>query len=556
MVQEKILVLNSGGFDSVTMLHELRKTKPSAQIHTLFFDYGQRSEVMEERCATKVSNKLDCKFHKIKLPSMDWTNSNFFNDDYKSIESQYLEYRNLIFLSYALSLSQSIGAAEIYLAVLKSHWGYADTSPEFLTLMNSLSMLQGIKIIAPYRDLDKPDVMLRAYKYGVTPNTWWSCDTPKSEEFLISPCGECPDCKSLEEANEYLKVTPYRAHFQKEFSFEEAVKDYPLKELRVLLNNKCQLNCKHCFYGFDDMVEAPLTTDEMRSVITQALLLGVKSIHYAGKEPLYDGTIFEYVEWVHDSYPDVEQSVVTNGINVPKYADGISRLGLKVFLSVDFNHFLRSETTALDALDALQSHGIKPIVFIDLHQNNYDKIYGLMEKLYFKYRIDTFHLRTLRNVGNATYNTLPELSVKQVIEAIEQAYKFNVAHYGDINMVSVDIGCAYAKAFLNEAQFDNCSDMVNWELENIEAGTNYINDKFRLNIEYFCCKYISSVTVTPDGFILGCGAEVANPNYDKVSVGNVRDYSLYALVNKGKTKCSRVNEKWNGGTPDVCQFKE
>ena len=43
----KIVTLNSGGFDSVVLAHYLRAQYPEAEIHCLFFDYGQRSKNLE-----------------------------------------------------------------------------------------------------------------------------------------------------------------------------------------------------------------------------------------------------------------------------------------------------------------------------------------------------------------------------------------------------------------------------------------------------------------------------------------------------------------------------
>ena len=48
---EKIVALNSGGFDSICMLHLLRDNYPSHEIKTLFFDYGQTMVEEEFTCA-------------------------------------------------------------------------------------------------------------------------------------------------------------------------------------------------------------------------------------------------------------------------------------------------------------------------------------------------------------------------------------------------------------------------------------------------------------------------------------------------------------------------
>lgn len=220
-MSKPVVALCSGGFDSITLLHDLRYNKPDLEIHTLFFDYGQRSKSEEERCAKHSSEKLNCIFHKVVLPEFNWTHSNFYGEEYKDKTSQYLEYRNLIFFSYALSLAQSIGADKIYAAILVSplNGGYADNSPEFVSCLNSLSNLQGIDIVTPYITFEKDVLGHLAYKYGVYKGEWFSCDTPKQgENFVLTPCGECPDCKFLKRYDIELENTLLRNLSQGNFN--------------------------------------------------------------------------------------------------------------------------------------------------------------------------------------------------------------------------------------------------------------------------------------------------------------------------------------------------
>ena len=119
-----ILFLNSGGFDSVVLAHYLKEENPNAEILGLFFNYNQLACAKERVCAEKVCSKLNYKFKEIKLPTFLWTNSEFYkNQQYKNNESVELEYRNMIFFSYALSIAKSLNCSKVYSAILKSQ-GY------------------------------------------------------------------------------------------------------------------------------------------------------------------------------------------------------------------------------------------------------------------------------------------------------------------------------------------------------------------------------------------------------------------------------------------------
>ena len=63
----KIVALHSGGLDSVVLMHHLKEKFPDAEVHTLFFDYGQNALLYEESCSKSVSDDLGYKWTKIKI---------------------------------------------------------------------------------------------------------------------------------------------------------------------------------------------------------------------------------------------------------------------------------------------------------------------------------------------------------------------------------------------------------------------------------------------------------------------------------------------------------
>lgn len=195
----KIVVLNSGGFDSVTLMKYLYTVQEEREIYSLHFLYGARNTHQQEKCVDKVCEELGIVNVKVPLPPITWTKGKFYQNGYEQ-EKQYLEYRNLIFLSYAASYAESIGAEKIYVAFLNQH-DYPDTTVDFLRGMNSFLELNGISIDAPFIFDNKTRVGHIAKYLGITEQDYFSCDNPKVNG---KPCGECADCKALEEIRKKL----------------------------------------------------------------------------------------------------------------------------------------------------------------------------------------------------------------------------------------------------------------------------------------------------------------------------------------------------------------
>ena len=192
----RCVVLNSGGFDSIVLMNYLHTVIGEENIHSLHFLYGANNEKQQLSCVNKVCEKLGIVNKVIQLPKIDWTNSEFFTNAEYEESSQYLEYRNLIFLSYALSYAEAIKADKIYLAFINNS-RYPDTSMEFLQGLNSFCQPDsGIFIDAPFINDSKYRLGHIAKYLGITPKDYFSCDKPTPDG---SPCGECLDCTTIEE---------------------------------------------------------------------------------------------------------------------------------------------------------------------------------------------------------------------------------------------------------------------------------------------------------------------------------------------------------------------
>ena len=553
---KRIVVLNSGGFDSVILLnHIVSNLEEDCEVYSLHFKYGAPNEKEQLNKVNKVCSKLGVSNKVITLPKIDWSNSNFYEKDFKDINSQYLEYRNLIFLSYAISYAESIGADTIYLATLKSH-GYNDTSETFFKGINSfLKPLSNIEVLTPFSEFEKFDLLFYAIKYGITKDDYFTCDTPIKGK----PCGECDDCKVLNEIEDILELdTPHKVLVQNGFNYKDPrfvrlLKQQKVEEVRLLINNKCQLNCEHCFYGFENSVSDELSKEELYDVILQADKLGVYNIHFSGKEPLFNDDILWYAHKIQDDKLNVTFDIVTNGINIPKYAKELKECGLKKFyLSVDdisVDNGVRKVHGVTDrALKVCCEENIEVEIFLDLHKGNCYKIREIVNYLTRTYScVKSFFIRTIRRVGNASNSEL--LSIEDLVGVYESVLELS-DNYRNINF-SFNIGIEYEQIIFNNG-YNSLYGMIDY-LDHIYSC--FVRNNFILFLEDSCARYTKQVTITPDGYILGCALEVSCDNYDYVSVGNIKEYSLADLIIKGKEEVtSKCNNPLCGNSCKKCSF--
>lgn len=198
---EKGVILLSGGIDSATTLYFAKKR--GCQLTALIFDYNQRHK-KEIECARRIAqlNRIKYIIEKINL---SWAKSSLTdkkikvpvnrNLNKKEIPLTYVPARNIIFLSYAFSLAESIGAKKIFIGAHTQDYSmYPDCRPEFLQSFQKAANLgiksKGIKIIAPLIDKSKKEIIELGIKLKVPFGLTWSCY--KGGRF---PCERCDSCR-------------------------------------------------------------------------------------------------------------------------------------------------------------------------------------------------------------------------------------------------------------------------------------------------------------------------------------------------------------------------
>ena len=206
-MKKKAIVLFSGGLDSTTCLYwALDK---GYECETLTVSYGQKHE-REVRSAREIAQRLGVKQHFVTL-DFPWLASSSLVDKKQAIPdlpveeitsgkipSTYVPGRNLVFLSVAASLMDSLHADAIVAGPNAVDFsGYPDCTPAFFDAAaqainrgTERGVTCGVEVLAPLMDLNKADIVRLGAKLGVPFELTWSCYSGGDK-----PCGHCDSCK-------------------------------------------------------------------------------------------------------------------------------------------------------------------------------------------------------------------------------------------------------------------------------------------------------------------------------------------------------------------------
>jgi len=201
---KKTIILFSGGLDSTTLLYYAKDK--GLDPACLIFDYGQRHR-KEIQTAKKIATYSKSKYYIIKF-MFPWKGSSLIDKKMRiptqkkakeeTIPSTYVPGRNIIFLSFAASFAETIGAREIYLgANAIDYSGYPDCRPSFIAayqevLKKGLKSGVGgkpIKVSTPLLHKTKAQIIRLGLKLNVPYDLTWSCYRGGK-----NPCGQCDSC--------------------------------------------------------------------------------------------------------------------------------------------------------------------------------------------------------------------------------------------------------------------------------------------------------------------------------------------------------------------------
>ncbi len=211
----KAVVLLSGGLDSATTLY-FAKAK-GYQCSCLIFDYGQR-HLREIKSAVSLSKKVRCSYSLVKI-TLPWKGSALLDDNIslpknksltrRGIPATYVPARNIIFLSFAASYAEAIGARDVFIgANAIDYSGYPDCRPDFIKsyqVMLAKGLKTGVekkalRLQTPLIRMTKAQIVKLAVSLKVPFELTWSCYSGGNK-----PCGVCDSCrfraKGFEEAD-------------------------------------------------------------------------------------------------------------------------------------------------------------------------------------------------------------------------------------------------------------------------------------------------------------------------------------------------------------------
>ena len=232
----KAVVICSGGMDSVTLAHDVKRNYAD-EVYGLGFDYGQRHKKELEFAKQLVEDGILDDYTVVDLSSIqELVSASTLTDLTREVpDGLYSEEqmkltvvpnRNMIMLSIAVGYAVTIQAREgVFTGVHGGdHFIYPDCRPDFIYYADGAAIKgnEGFiewaasrAIITPYIRLGKHDIAARGAELQVDFLKTWSCYKGGDVH-----CGRCGTCTERKEAFRLAKVVDPTEYLDPDFKIE------------------------------------------------------------------------------------------------------------------------------------------------------------------------------------------------------------------------------------------------------------------------------------------------------------------------------------------------
>jgi len=203
MINEKVLVVFSGGQDSTTCLFWAKRE--FKEVYAVSYRYGQKHEI-EVEMARKIAEKAGVPFEVMNIPLVGSLGKNSLTDSSivmdqtvpeRGLPNTFVPGRNMFFLSIAAVYARERGIRHLITGVSQTDYsGYPDCRDAFVKSLNvtlNLAMDYQFVIHTPLMWIDKAQTWALADELGVL-------DLVRNETLTCyngipgDGCGHCPSC--------------------------------------------------------------------------------------------------------------------------------------------------------------------------------------------------------------------------------------------------------------------------------------------------------------------------------------------------------------------------
>jgi sulfatase maturation enzyme AslB (radical SAM superfamily) len=315
------------------------------------------------------------------------------------------------------------------------------------------------------------------------------------------------------------------------------------------ISDRCNLNCKHCYYGNTQLKRKYLTQKDWYSIIENAIANGIKHFHFSGRESLLNSDIFSILQLLSDNKEKYQlyYGLITNGVSVEKeiYENLLSTNIDYIEFSIDgtksIHNDLRGNGTFEKLINTLTYLAPNDKINTSTTISNFNiNVVRDLINLLSDIGIKKMLFAPLKFVGNAKNNKIDTISSNDLISFIEMIVDWVSQMDGKQPKINLKF-CLdehYSRFFIKKKTF--IQDKLELLLEkDLPIFWDFDDNIIELALRILYIPYLQQIAITSDGFLMPFAADIHRKNYYKHSLCNINDGTFEEILSFRKVSINK-----------------
>lgn len=311
----------------------------------------------------------------------------------------------------------------------------------------------------------------------------------------------------------------------------------------MFISDKCNLKCKHCYFGNTQTKGNLLSTQEWMDVISSFYEEGIRHFHISGRESSLDSRIPEIISYIKE-LGGTFTGLVSNGTGKEQYYNELINAGVDYLeFSIDglerTHNYIRGGnifSKVISLLDSLSGYSNIIDVSTCLNTKSIDEYFELIDICYGcgvrKFFATPFLIR-----GNAESFKSYSISAKAYCQLINNS--FNYLETKPDNKIALKYCIPYDMILpMIEEDSSFRQRVIDYLTGKGELIYHINGNVMEISIDFFDIKFLQNISITSDGEVIPCADYISDIDYTRYSIGNVIKTEISAII---KSRAETIN---------------
>lgn len=319
------------------------------------------------------------------------------------------------------------------------------------------------------------------------------------------------------------------------FDYDNYESDLSNLIVDLFISDKCNLGCKHCYFGDTHTIGNPLSLEQWKIVIDSFYSKGVRHFHISGRESFLDNRVLDIVSFIKRKNGTFS-GLVSNGTGQLHFYrslinEGVDYLEFSIDGTEDTHNYIRGRGVFNEVINTLESLSqFSNIIDIStcLNKNSADEYFTIIE-LCSNLGIKKFFATPFLESGNGKSFKSFSISPYNYSMLIKESFGYLNKHSNKGIIIKYCIPHDETFKLIENGVFFKQL-LVDYLTGQSELILPVQGNLIQIALNLLDVKFLHNISITTDGEVIPCSDFIGYKNYQRFSLGNIVNNNIDTIM--------------------------